>query len=195
MPSSFGHALVGLTAKKIVRYDDVSKKFLILSMVCPIIPDLDLVLIQIFNFPYHHVIFGHRYFSHSLTFALILALFVVGFFYKKEKPFSKRWFGLLLYFFVVTASHGVLDALTTTEYGVAFFSPFLTTRYFFPISPLLGAPSGAGFSLKKAFEYIATEILYVWIPCIIAIYGSLLMRKFITKVKAVLKRSHGTIHH
>jgi hypothetical protein len=40
------------------------------------------------------------------------------------------------YFFVVTASHGALDAMTDGGLGIAFFAPFDNTRYFFPFRPI-----------------------------------------------------------
>jgi inner membrane protein len=47
-----------------------------------------------------------------------------------------------LYFFLSAASHGLLDALTDGGLGVAFFSPFEQTRYFFPVRPVAVSPIG-----------------------------------------------------
>ena len=44
---------------------------------------------------------------------------------------------LFLYFFLCAASHGVLDAMTNGGLGVAFSPLFDTTRYFFPVRPVL----------------------------------------------------------
>jgi inner membrane protein len=44
--------------------------------------------------------------------------------------------------FVATASHGILDAMTTGGLGVAFFSPFSNARYVFPWTPILISPLG-----------------------------------------------------
>jgi len=51
---------------------------------------------------------------------------------------SRGW--LWLYFFLATASRGILDAMTNVGLGVAFFSPFNDIRYFFPWYPILVSP-------------------------------------------------------
>jgi hypothetical protein len=40
---------------------------------------------------------------------------------------------LIAHFSFVTASHGMLDAMTDGGLGVAFFAPFDNARYFFPM--------------------------------------------------------------
>jgi hypothetical protein len=83
----------------------------------------------------HEGMFGHRGLSHSLVFALVVSL-IVSFLALPRIP--QRWtrFLLLCYFFVVTASHGILDAMTDGGLGVAFFAPFDDTRYLFPFRPI-----------------------------------------------------------
>jgi len=49
-----------------------------------------------------------------------------------------------MYFFLATASHGLLDALTDGGLGVAFFAPFDNHRYFLPWRPIHVSPIGAG---------------------------------------------------
>jgi hypothetical protein len=46
------------------------------------------------------------------------------------------------FFFLATASHGLLDAMTDGGLGVAFFSPFDKHRYFFPWTPIRVSPIG-----------------------------------------------------
>jgi inner membrane protein len=67
---------------------------------------------------------------------------------------------------LITASHGVLDALTNGGLGVAFFSPFDTRRYFFPWRPIWVSPIGgrALFS-SRALQVMAHEI-WVWGPAL-----------------------------
>ncbi len=74
---------------------------------------------------------------------------------------------MILFFFLVTASHGFLDALTSGGLGIAFFSPFDTTRYFFPWTPVLVAPIGIGsFFNHRGFRVLISEFLWIWIPSI-----------------------------
>ena len=69
--------------------------------------------------------------------------------------------------FLVTVSHGILDALTNGGLGVAFFSPFDTTRYFFPWRPISVSPVGVGqFFSAQGVAILASEIEYVWLPLV-----------------------------
>ena len=73
--------------------------------------------------------------------------------------------GLFLYFFLCTASHGVLDAMTNGGLGVAFFSPFDTTRYFFPMRPFLVSPIGISeFFSAYGVQVLASEASWIWLP-------------------------------
>jgi inner membrane protein len=73
--------------------------------------------------------------------------------------------GLFLYFFLCTASHGVLDALTDGGLGVAFFSPFDTTRYFFSVRPVLVSPIGISqFFSPYGIRVLASEVMWIWLP-------------------------------
>ena len=74
---------------------------------------------------------------------------------------------LFVYLFLCTASHGVLDALTDGGLGVAFLSPFDTSRYFFAARPVAVSPIGinALFS-EKAFHVLASEVQWIWLPTI-----------------------------
>jgi len=87
---------------------------------------------------------GHRGPSHSLLFALLWSLLVVSVGFNAVPKLSKPWWKLLCFFFVVTASHGVLDAMTNGGLGVAFFAPFDSTRYFLPWRPIIVSPIGVG---------------------------------------------------
>jgi membrane-bound metal-dependent hydrolase YbcI (DUF457 family) len=92
-----------------------------------VLPDADVL-----GFPFgirYEDILGHRGLLHSLTFALVLS-WIVAFLAFPRLP--KRWTRFLLfsYFFIVTASHGALDAMTDGGLGIAFFAPFDNTRYF-----------------------------------------------------------------
>jgi inner membrane protein len=77
--------------------------------------------------------------------------------------------GLFLYFFLCTASHGVLDAMTNGGLGVAFFSPFDTTRYFFPLRPVLVSPIGVSeFFSEYGVWILASEAIWIWLPSCLA---------------------------
>ena len=68
------------------------------------------------------------------------ALAVAGLVALCIKPLIRSGYAtrLAMYLAFATASHGVLDALTTHEMGVAFFSPFSSERYVTPWRPIEG---------------------------------------------------------
>lgn len=72
---------------------------------------------------------------------------------------------MVFYFFMVTASHGLLDALTNGGNGIALLSPITNDRYFFPWTPIEVSPLGikALFS-QRGFEVLTSELLWVWVP-------------------------------
>lgn len=162
MASWFTHAVVAGALGKAQPSFVRTPRFWVLSIVCSIVPDFD-VLGFIWGIDYGHVL-GHRGFLHSFSFALIVAMVTVFSGFSSVSCGSRTWWFLVIHFFLVTASHGVLDALTNGGLGVAFFSPFDHTRYFFPWTPIVVSPIGAGFFGMRGIEVIASEVLFVWIP-------------------------------
>ena len=101
---------------------------------------------------------GHRGLSHSLLFAAILAAILVFTLFREEAR-SGKTLRLCTYLFLAAASHGLLDAVTNGGLGVAFLSPFDTTRYFFPFRPVEVSPiSVARFLQGRGLEVLASEI-------------------------------------
>jgi len=132
------------------------------------LPDLD-VLGFGFGISYSSML-GHRGVSHSLAFALLLSILVTVFAFR-----AVRWDGIRvriwLFLFVATASHGILDAFTNGGLGVAFFAPFASERYFFPVTPIQVSPIGWGFFSDRGLRVLASEMLWVWAPSV-AVFGA-----------------------
>jgi inner membrane protein len=163
MPTIFTHAVAAIALGKTYTGEKMAARFWLLSILCAVLPDADVIAFS-FNLQ-RGSIFRHRGFSHSLPFALLLALLVVWLAFRKERAFSKRWWSLVFYFFMVTASHGLLDALTDGGSGVAFFAPFDATRYFFPWRPIEVSPISLDrFFGPRGMEVIKSEIVWIWIP-------------------------------
>lgn len=102
--------------------------------------------------------------THSLLFAAVIAI-IMGFRFAPAR--AERW-KLILLLFVITASHGVLDAMTNGGLGVAFFSPFDPHRYFFPWTPIQVSPIGAsGFFSTRGMDVVLSEIIWVWGPAVV----------------------------
>ncbi|WP_275315127.1 metal-dependent hydrolase [Tenacibaculum bernardetii] len=165
MASIFGHALASFAIGKGFSKSIVNCKFLLLGICCAIVPDADVIG---FSFGVKYSSFwGHRGFSHSLLFAFILGILITLIFYRKE-IFTKKGAVLILFFTICTASHAILDALTTGGLGVAFFSPFDTSRYFFPWRPIKVSPIGIErFFGERGVKVLMSEFIWIGIPIII----------------------------
>ena len=166
MPSAFTHAFIAIPLGKAFFEKEMPPRFWLLAVLCSVLPDID-----VFSFYFrtgYGGLFWHRGFTHSLLFAFLLSLTVVWAGFREDHPvYPPRW-KLWLFFFLLSCSHGILDALTGRAYGVAFFSPFDTTRYSFPWAPIKISPIG----LKSFFspwgkEVILSEIRWVWIPSLL----------------------------
>ena len=92
MPSIFTHPLVGLAAAKMLPARYRTKRFWILSFVCPFTPDLDGIGFY-FGLPLEHF-FGHRGVTHSVFFALVLGVVIVAIFFNDRGFFQNETFCL-----------------------------------------------------------------------------------------------------
>lgn len=163
MPTAFTHGFVALALGKTAASEKMPLRFWVLSVVCAVLPDADVIG---FRFGIHYSdMLGHRGFSHSLLFALILAFLVVLLAFSAVPRFSRKWWSLSAYFFAVTASHGLLDAMTTGGLGTGFFLPFDDTRYFLPWRPIRVSPIRlARFFSTSAMQVLTSEFVWTWVP-------------------------------
>jgi len=163
MASEFSHALVAVALGRTYTEGALSRRFWSLAIFCSIFPDVD-VFGYMLGIDYGHP-WGHRGLTHSLCFAFLLSLAVVRCGFPEFVKSSRGWWGLLAYFFVVTASHGFLDATTDGGLGVAFFAPFDESRYFLPWRPVKVSPIGLPeFLTARGWEVLISEFLWIWIP-------------------------------
>lgn len=175
MASLVTHTVVGLALGKAASDEPMPTHFWWLCAICACLPDLDVIGFA-FGIRYGDL-WGHRGLSHSLVFALLTGCFVVSVAFRQHKLFSSTWWRLGTGLFLVTASHGVLDALTDGGLGIAFFSPFDTSRYFFPFQPVAVSPIGvSAFFSTRGFQVIASEVVWIWGPTLALLAGVLGMR-------------------
>lgn len=121
-------------------------------------PDLDVIGFH-FGIRYGDV-WGHRGMTHSLVFAAGIAAILAT----AMPAFRGTRLKAALLFFGIAASHGVLDACTNGGLGVAFFSPFDLTRYFFPRRPMRVSPIGVRFFSHRGVLVLWSEFIWVWVP-------------------------------
>jgi inner membrane protein len=175
LPSVISHAAVAVAAGAAFAPKGVPNHFWTLSVICSVLPDADVVGFP-FGIPYYHF-FGHRGFFHSPFFALLLSLLVVGVFFRGIETFSRQGFFYLVFFFLLSASHGILDAFTNGGLGIALLSPFNNARYFFPWTPIIVSPIGIqGFLSRWGWMVIKSELLWVWVPSFLMVVLAWMIR-------------------
>jgi inner membrane protein len=162
MASVLSHAVAALGIGACFYRPDTPKSVWVSGVVCSVIPDLDVIGFR-FGIRYSDF-WGHRGFTHSLLFAVLLASAVMLMGYRQTTA-TLSGPTLWAYFFVATASHGFLDAMTNGGLGVAFFSPFDNRRYFLPWRPIQVSPIGVSrFFSGRGLAVLQSELLWIWLP-------------------------------
>jgi inner membrane protein len=139
------------------------------------LPDIDVIGFS-FGIQYGDML-GHRGFTHSLFFALLaggLAAWQIP--TPKSQPPNPKRVQLFLWFAAVTASHGLLDAMTNGGRGIAFFAPFSNHRYFFAWRPIQVSPIGAGFFSARGLSVLVSEARWIWVPSAIIAVSARILR-------------------
>ena len=174
MPTLPTHALVGLGLAEVFEAaagEPSRMLFWGLSAALAALPDLDVLAFPL-GIPYGHR-FGHRGFFHSLLCALAVGLLVT---LATLGQFTAPWWVLWGFFFVVMASHGVLDAFTNGGLGIALLAPFDDTRYFAPWQPIQVSPLGRAFFSRWGLRVLVSEAVWVWAPLALLVGGAVWWR-------------------
>lgn len=169
MPTILTHAISGLAIGSFYR-SSRPRGFWLWTAVCAMLPDADVISFAV-GLPYSSV-FGHRGLTHSLAFAAVVGI-IAAWAWGRGRSES---IALFFHFFVVTASHGILDGFTNGGLGVAYFAPFNPHRYFFPWRPIQVSPIGGSFFTIRdgsgtlyGIRVLTNEFWWVWIPSALAV--------------------------
>jgi inner membrane protein len=158
--SVLSHPAVPLAVAVALGPTRVSPALTAAACAASALPDVD-ALGFLAGIPYGHPL-GHRGFTHSIVFALLVGAAAALF----CRPLQATPLAAFAIVFLATASHGVLDAMTTGGLGVAFFSPFSNRRYFFPWRVLVVSPIGvAPFFSSWGLRVLRSEAVWIWLPC------------------------------
>lgn len=162
MPTIFTHPAVPLALGLGLGCRWIPPRLLCAGVLASVLPDLDVLAFR-FNVSYAHIL-GHRGFSHSLLFALMLALMATVL-VTRRGDLRRICF---VFVFLAALSHALLDMVTNGGLGVAVGWPFSSARFFAPwqfievaplkVSRLFGA---AGLTVLKS------EVLGVWLPAML----------------------------
>ena len=162
MPTVFSHIAVPVCAAIALGRRRVGVSALLAGMLAAIVPDFDGLSVNL------GIVFGgmagHRGFTHTLVFALLLGL--VGWWlaprWNMRRDHGYLWIALCM------LSHPLLDMLTNGGIGIALFWPFNETRVFSPWRPIEVSP----IALKRFFSprgaaVIFNELFTVWAPLLV----------------------------
>jgi inner membrane protein len=165
MASAFSHAVAALSIGSCFYRPQIPKAVWVAGVACSVVPDLDVIG---FHFGVLYGDFwGHRGFTHSLLFAVLLAsAMAIVMSWRRTSGIGR--FAVFGYLFLATASHGLLDSITNGGLGVAFFSPFNNNRYFLPWRPVLVSPIAVSrFFTARGFAIMESEFVWIWLPAIL----------------------------
>lgn len=175
MASLLSHAVAALGVGAWFYKPGIPKRVWVIGVACSVIPDFD---VMGFRFGIRYGDFwGHRGFTHSLVFATILASVIVLLVFRDGLP-NISPLSMWIYFFLATASHGLLDSMTDGGLGVAFFAPFDNRRYFLSWTPIRVSPIGIGrFFTSRGYAVLQSELLWIWVPSGVLIGSALFLRR------------------
>jgi len=167
------HAVVGVTLGTLTSFPRRRRAFWLTSAILPVLPDLD-VFGRAFGIAFYSA-WGHRGVSHSFAAAAVIGTLAALLLHRRlGAPLAP----LAVYFAAITASHGVLDALTNGGPGVAFFAPFDRTRYFFPWRPIPVSPLASSFFSAWGWRVFTTELAMLWLPAaLVAVVAGVFRRR------------------
>jgi inner membrane protein len=162
LPTLLTHPAVPLGLALGLGRKAISPRLAAVGVLASVLPDLDVLAFKL-GIPYAAQ-FGHRGFSHSLVFALVIGVLGLALAPLLRAP---RWRSFL-FLSIATASHGLLDAFTNGGLGIALLWPFSDTRYFAPVQPIEVSPLGLSrFLSPRGAAVLRSEALWVWLPCLL----------------------------
>jgi len=166
------HAAVPLAMGLGLGTRRVPPRLLAAGMLLCVLPDLDVLAFR-YGIAYADP-FGHRGFTHSLSFALILALTVSAF----ARPLGSTSIRAFWFLLIAMGSHGLLDSFTNGGLGIELMWPFSEARFFAPWRPIAVSPIGVRHVLTDyGLTVLGSELRWVWLPLLgLAFSGAALRR-------------------
>jgi inner membrane protein len=172
MPTVITHCAVPLAMSLGLGARRIPPRLLAAGMLLCMLPDLDVLAFR-YGIAYADP-FGHRGFTHSLSFALVSVLAVAGF----ARPMGSTYTRAFVFLFIAMGSHGLLDSFTNGGLGIALLWPFSEARFFAPWRPIAVSPIGVRHVLTDyGMAVMWSELRWVWLPLSgLALAGAALRR-------------------
>lgn len=181
MPTTLTHAIPAIAVGLGLGKNYISKRLIFTGAFIANIPDLDLIGPRFYGIEFDSI-YGHRGYTHSILFALVLAFIFSLFFLKSD--FKKAF----LFLTFCTLSHGILDAFTEGGLGITFFWPFLDDRYYAFVQPIInvGISFRGLYATAQGLPIFISEIIWVWLP--FALLGLALRFNIFSRIKQKLSQ-------
>ncbi len=182
MPSTISHLIAGSSLGYSLYHRQKNFRFWFAVFLLAAIADFDVIAFKL-GIKYSHP-FGHRGFFHSILFALILGLLsaLIMVLFSRYRRLTKEFWYLAIVFFIIAASHPILDMITNGGLGIGLFIPFDNRRYFFSWRPIEVSPIGIkNFFGNWGLRVLKNEFIWIIIPSLFLIgltrWIKLLLRK------------------
>jgi len=176
MASAFAHIVIPAVICIAVKDKKFNYRLFILAAILSIVPDADVIAFK-FGIPYESQ-WGHRGFSHSILFAVLIATFFSVF----RKQLQASRVVIFIVCFLSCLSHALLDGMTNGGLGVAYFWPLDNDRYFLPFRPIQVSPLGVkAFFTEKGLKVIFSELIWIFLPGFILLISGLLIKRIFKK--------------
>jgi inner membrane protein len=185
MPSFLTHPAIPLTLGVALGPKTAPPALVIAGVAVSVLPDLDM-LTYMMGIPLSHE-YGHRGFSHSIFFAVLVALLGAYLLRAYKIP----WHVTACFLFISAVSHGILDAFTNGGHGIAFFWPWSETRHFsfhrvIEVSPIHPERMLSG----RIKTVLLSELLWVWLPFTVIGLSGVLARKRLSRLTTKWFQKH-----
>jgi inner membrane protein len=159
MPTIFSHVALPVAAAVGMGRARAPTSMLLMGMLAAIAPDFDAIAFKL-GIPYGGM-WGHRGFTHTLGFALVMGLLGLLLARRWNLPAWKAYAWVA----VCTFSHPVADTFTNGGLAIPLYWPITETRFFSPWTPVEVSP----IALKRFFSergavVIWSEIKVIWLP-------------------------------
>ena len=183
MASAYTHLFAAACTGVAITPGKIHPRLLAAGVVGSLIPDADVFGFEL-GIPYDHL-FGHRGISHSLLFAVLFSLTMTLVLFRNARWAMIRG-RIVAYLFLVTASHGLFDAMTNGGPGVAFFAPIDDARYFLPFRPIQVSPISLSALINPGLVSILFgEIIWIWFPCVAIAAATYLALRWVERRRSV----------
>jgi membrane-bound metal-dependent hydrolase YbcI (DUF457 family) len=178
-----------ITTSLVFLYREKGQRFLLFLMICvaAILPDVD-----VFFSDSRSNLFSHRGVTHSFFFILFISTVFSVFFWGKVKNFLQILFVFFI-FFIAGFSHIILDLMTEDVKGVCLYCPFDESRTMLSFKPFKSFVLSSGGPSRKLMsgtmiQFLLPEIIYVWVPSIIAFISFITLSIKLSPTEAPKKR-------